>query len=182
MPRLLKNLRIDEVSCVIKGANPGARVMIRKADGDAPYLFNDIMHKSADDDPDGDKVSSKLTAMVDAMIAAAPSLDRQEAAYYLLHNAHGRRLADHLNNISKTEKEIPMVDIFKLNNIDSVVEISKSIIDGKTDIDGSTYDQVLIGHAKQSKRSLESILTDPATPEIREAYALSKGYRPGATD
>jgi hypothetical protein len=71
-------------------------------------------------------------------------------------------------------------DIFKLNNIDSVVEISKSIIDGKTDADGPTYDQVLMGNAKQSKRSLESILTDPATPEIREAYALAKGYRPGA--
>jgi hypothetical protein len=30
--RILKDLRIDEVSCVIKGANPGATVMIRKSD------------------------------------------------------------------------------------------------------------------------------------------------------
>jgi hypothetical protein len=30
MPRLLKKLQIDEVSVVLKGANPGAKVMIRK--------------------------------------------------------------------------------------------------------------------------------------------------------
>jgi hypothetical protein len=34
MTRILKNLQIDEVSVVLKGANPGAKVMIRKADGD----------------------------------------------------------------------------------------------------------------------------------------------------
>jgi hypothetical protein len=115
--RILKNLRIDEVSCVLKGANQGAQVLIRKND-DGPLMFNDIMlAKAADDDPDDNKVSAKLNAMVDAMIAAAPSLDRQAAAHYLLHDAHGRRLAEHLNNLSKGETIMPQVDILKIATI-----------------------------------------------------------------
>ena len=85
-----------------------------------PLLFDDIMlSKAADDDiPDDDKVSSKLTAMVDAMIVAAPSISRQQAANYLLHNAHGRRLAEHLNSISKhKETNMPTVDFMKLATV-----------------------------------------------------------------
>ena len=68
---------------------------------------------AADDIQDDDKVSAKLRAMVDAMIAAAPTLNRQQAAYYLLHTPHGRRLAEHLNNLSKGETVMPQVDIRK---------------------------------------------------------------------
>jgi|ERR1700721_248031 len=185
MPRLLKNLVINEVSAVIKGANEGAKVMIRKAEDDLPYLFEDIMLRKADDDPDDSKVSGKLRDWAEII---APRFEDEEAAIdYLLHNPHGRRLAEHLNNLAKGNTQMTdQVDIFKVNNIDTVVAISKSIIEGNTDVytakAKATFDQVLIGHAQLSKRSVESILTDPATPEIRQAYALSKGYRPGATD
>jgi hypothetical protein len=139
MPRLLKNLVINEVSAVFKGANPGALVMIRKADDDPPYLFEDIMerrkrqspfahislHKAAVSGPlrgpregdDSDKVLAKLNAMVDAMFVATPSISREQAAHYLLHNAHGRRLAEHLNNLSKGETIMPQVDILKVATI-----------------------------------------------------------------
>jgi hypothetical protein len=198
MPRRLTKLRIDEVSSVDKGAGEGVKIVLMKRDApQGVMLFDDIMLRKADADDDvtgdhaGDddkKLSAKSDEIVAEMIVAAPSLHPNRARRWLLHTPPGRELL-----LQHTTKKLPtlnkgntpmteQVDIFKLNNIDSVVEISKSIIDGKADIDGSTYDQVLIGHAKQSKRSLESILTDPATPEIREAYALSKGYRPGATD
>jgi hypothetical protein len=122
MTRLLKNLVIDEVSCVVKGADPGAKVMIHKSDDchfGAPLLFNDIMAKADVSDPlrgprdedDGDKVSSKLNAMVDAMMIAAPTLDRQAAAHYLMNTSHGRKLYEHL---SKGETIMPQVDIRKL--------------------------------------------------------------------
>ena len=73
-----------------------------------------------DDDPrvadDDYKLSAKLKSMVDAMVMAAPGLDRVTAAHFLLHTPHGRALASHLNSISKTEKEQPM-DIFKIVSI-----------------------------------------------------------------
>jgi hypothetical protein len=52
--------------------------------------------------------------MVDAMIVAAPSLKREHAMHFLLHTAHGRALALHLNSISKTEGQPPMLDVSKL--------------------------------------------------------------------
>jgi hypothetical protein len=133
MTRILKNLRIDEVSCTIKGANPGAKVIIRKSDA-TPYLFDDIMLRKATvsdplrgprDEPDDDKVSLKLSAMVDWVVTHAPivitgrhgepdiTLNREQTGYVLLHTPHGRRLAEHLNNLSKGETEMPTVDIMK---------------------------------------------------------------------
>jgi hypothetical protein len=152
MARLLKNLRIDEVSAVIRGANQGAQVLICKAD-DAPYLFNDIMLRNATDDdeqrtniiPDDDKVSSKLRSMVDAMIAAAPSLDRQQAAHYLLHNAHGRRLAEHLNSISKQKETImPQVNILKCITIMDDALMAQARLSKRADeTDAKSYSRLM---------------------------------------
>jgi hypothetical protein len=60
MVKKLTKLRIDEVSCVLKGANPGAKVLIRKADDDEWWCppqrrtsksFDEIMAKAdANDD------------------------------------------------------------------------------------------------------------------------------------
>jgi hypothetical protein len=200
MPRKLTRLRIDEVSSVDKGAGEGVKIILMKRDnGDdtrqGMLLFNDIMHKAdvpdplrgPRDEPDDKKLSDKLDEIVAEMIVAAPSLHPQRARRWLLHTESGRALlAQHA-----TKKELPTlnkgntpmterVDIFKLSNIDSVVEISKSIINETSEVSEFDFTKILMGHAKQSKRSLESILTDPATPEIQQAYALAKGYRPGA--
>jgi hypothetical protein len=123
MPRLLKQLRIDEVSCVIKGANQGARVLIRKADDDPPYLFNDIMRKAAvDDDVTGDhagddnkKLSAKLDEVVAEMIVAAPSLHPNRARRWLLHTESGQRLL--AQHTTKKENIMPQVDILKAATI-----------------------------------------------------------------
>jgi hypothetical protein len=121
MVKKLTKLRIDEISSVDRGAGEGCKIVLMKRDNsdDNPsYLFADIMKRRADDDeqrtntiPDDDKLSPKLRAMVDALIVAGSFPDRRTATHYLLHNAHGRRVAEHLNNLSKGE---PMLDINKL--------------------------------------------------------------------
>lgn len=195
--RILRNLRIDEVSAVIKGANPGARVLIRKTDkpdywDDPPCLFDDIMAKAneqadddiTNDDPartntinDDDKLSGRLKAMVAALVTAAPSLSEKHAMHFLIHTAQGRKLAEHLNNISKHEKESPMptVDIMKLHNIESVIEFTKS--SGASEF---VISEVIMGHAKLNKMAGESnqkafsrILE--RNSELLKAYGLAKG-------
>src|SRR3979490_2125254 len=130
-------------------------------DDDPPYTFNNIMLRKAEvsdplrgdrEESGDDKVSAKLRAMVDAMIMADPTKSEEEHLYHLLHNAHGRRLAEHLNSLSKHKDEpMPQVDIMKLNNIESVVEIAKNIIDGNTSMDEHTLHQILMGHARKAK-------------------------------
>jgi hypothetical protein len=119
---ILKNLRIDEVSCVVKGANPGAKVMIRKNDDwarDAPLLFNDIMRKADVSDPlrgdreepDDKKLSAKLDELVNEMIVARPSLHPNRARRWLLETPHGREL---LAQHTKKEEPMPQIDILKV--------------------------------------------------------------------
>jgi hypothetical protein len=145
MAKQLTKLVINEVSSVDRGANEGAKVLLWKRDDtdDTPLLFNDIIkltdaeddrRKEKDEDSTGnndDKLSDKLKDMVDALIVAAPSLDRQAAAHFLMNHPQGRKLAEHLNNISK--KEQPM-DIFKVISI-----TEQALMAGITKRDGENY-------------------------------------------
>lgn len=147
MPKQLTKLVINEVSSVDRGANEGAKVLLWKRDDtdDTPLLFNDIIkltdaeddrRKEKDEDSTGnndDKLSDKLKDMVDALIVAAPSLDRQAAAHFLMNHPQGRKLAEHLNNISKTERNTPM-DIFKVISI-----TENALMAGITKRDGENY-------------------------------------------
>jgi hypothetical protein len=54
MTRLLTQLRIDEISCVLKGANPSAKVMIRKNDTPRGKSFNEVMKERMTFDGDSD--------------------------------------------------------------------------------------------------------------------------------
>jgi hypothetical protein len=118
MTRLLKNLRIDEVSAVIKGANKDAKVMIRKSDA-PPYFFDDIMLRKATEpaDPGDDEppeLSTALDELVAEMVAAASSrhVNPMRARRWILQTSHGRELlAQHM------KKETPMLDFAKLLEI-----------------------------------------------------------------
>jgi hypothetical protein len=175
MVKKLTKLRIDEISSVDHGAGEGCRVMLYKRD-DGDVTDDDPQRTNTT--PDDDKVSGKLRSMVDAMIVAAPSLDRQTATHFLLHSAQGRKLAEHLNNLSKGETPMPQVDITKLHNIDSVTEIAKNVIDDKVALTEHQFTEILQGHAKLAGTTLEKILTAPNNGEIRKAYTLVKGYQP----
>jgi hypothetical protein len=112
---ILKNLRIDEVSAVVKGANPGAKVMIRKND-DTPYLFDDIMRKADDDATDADKkLSTQLDELVAELIASAPPrhINPMRARRWLLTTEQGQALLLQ-RKATKKETEMPQVDIMKL--------------------------------------------------------------------
>jgi hypothetical protein len=88
-------------------------------DGEYAPLAKDDDPERTNTIPDDDKVSAKLRAMVDALIVAGRFTDRQTATHYLLHTPHGRRLAEHLNSISKHKEEtiMPQVDFLKLATV-----------------------------------------------------------------
>lgn len=80
-------------------------VLMKRIDDTPAYFFDDIMKAKNGDEiqppnatTDAPKapLSEKLEQMVDAMLLASPTLDRQAAHHYLTENAHGRRLAEHL--------------------------------------------------------------------------------------
>jgi hypothetical protein len=196
----LTKLRIDEISSVDKGAGDGCRVVLWKRHDDTPPrqlgpMFNDIMLRKAEDDNEEPRTNAinnnsnnndtKLNTMVDAMVTAAPSLDRQAAAHFLLHTARGRRLAEHLNSILKHKEEpMPQVDIMKLHNIASVREVAKQISADGNAAGISEYDftSIVMGHARLSKRAGESdgaaferVLTASENGELRQAYQITKG-------
>ena len=123
---------------------PFSKLNIAKADVSDPL-------RGPRDEPDDDKVSPKLRAMVAAMVKADPTKSEEEHLYHLLPTAHGRRLAEHLNNLSKRETKMPTVDIMKLHNPDSVIEFIKS--SGASE---HVISEVIMGHAKLNKRDGES--------------------------
>jgi len=138
----------------------------------------------ADDEPDDDKLTSKLKAMVDALIVANPGMSEQHAMNYLMHSPNGRAVAQHLNLIAKRKEEAVTqhVGIFKLNNIASVVEISKAISNGDAEISEMEFTKMIQGHAMLTKRPGESVgqaferlLTAPENGELRKAYVATKG-------
>ena len=147
------------------------KVILMKRDNsdDPPYLFDDIMRKAAADDiPDDDKVSSKLRSMVDAMIAAAPTLNRQQAAHYLLHTPHGQRLAEHLNSISKHKETImPQPDILKAATI-----MEDALMASVVKRDDETYAKAF---AKKYENDIDFRRQWATVTEAKQMLALSKG-------
>jgi hypothetical protein len=125
--RVLTKLRIDEVSACVKGANPGARVLIRKSDDtrQGPLLFDDIMRKAAvsdplrgpRDEPDDKKLSVKLDELVREMIAATGGdLHPERARRWLLHTPQGQQLLLS-QRATKKKEQTPMLDFAKLLEI-----------------------------------------------------------------
>jgi hypothetical protein len=148
--------------------------------------LNDENDPVDDDDPDNPSSNTpllaKLNDMVIALRAACPGLSPEQAIHFLLFSPRGRRLAEHLNTLKRNE-EPPTIDITKLHNIASVIEIAKQInTDGNASgISEHQFTSIVQGHAKLAKRANESdvaafarIFTDPANVELRKAHALTK--------
>jgi hypothetical protein len=191
---VLKHLRIDEVSAVLKGANPHAKILIRKSA--TPYRralsFNEVMtlHKADDDalrteqpgdknnprvEDDVGKLTAKLKEFAALMIKVDPSKSEEEHLFDLMHSRTGRGLANHLNSLTKKESTM---DVTKLHNIESVREVCKHIVSAGAE---GGYD-VVVGHARIDKRSDETdasafsrIYQAPENIELRRACYV-KGY------
>jgi hypothetical protein len=199
--RKLTQLRIDEVSAVIKGANPGARVLIRKHDADPPYLFDDIMRKGNDPrsgqppnsatDADKAPLSAQLDEIVAEMIAATGGdLHPDRARRWLLHTEQGQALlAQH------TKKEEPMNRIEEMQEMHKFVKsggmlaVAKHIIEtGSTSLTEPEYTELVQEDAALRKVSFEKAFADPTTQQgykiVREAGYLKSlvAIAPGSYD
>jgi hypothetical protein len=156
-----------------------------------PMLFNDIMlaKLSEEREDDGDTVPpDKLEQMIAAMIAAAPSLRREDAADFLMHTPRGRRLAEFLSeHFTKTRKEEPIMDRSQeLRDIAKAAGgmemICKNIIDhGTTTITETEFSDALTEHCKAHRRDGESVVkafsrTLEEDISVRRAYGIAKGY------
>jgi hypothetical protein len=191
MARLLTKLRIDEVSCVIKGANPGAKVLIRKSDEPRRAMsFDDIMKLREDDDGnaiDSDAIDAdvdgndaatlreKLEQLVAVLILADPAVTRQQAAYFILHTAHGRALFQHFSK----QMERPMNRTDELKSIAKAAGgmemICKNIIDrGSTTISEREFSAALMAHCKNDVKAFSKKIEEDV--DIRRAYGIAKGY------
>jgi hypothetical protein len=140
------------------------------------------------DDQNQNVMASKLEAMVSALIAANPTLRKEEAYHYLIHSAHGRRLAEHLNSISKTEKGNTMSRIDELKVIAKADGGMDSILEHVISKGATTYTEHELTSAgmeycKKHKKAGESVAQAfaryvEATPEFCKALDIIKGYGP----
>lgn len=199
MPNILRRLKINEVSSVDRAAGEGCRIVLYKRDNSAdkpdfwdvplppqPRLFNDLMLRKLadeprdddDDDPqrtntidDDKKLSGKLRAMVSALITAAPSLREDQAMSFLLHSPHGRKLAEHLNNIiSKTEKDPPMMPQVNIMKLIEVTE--QGLMASVTRRDGESYHQ---SFARRYENDISFRKQWAALTDAKHLMALRKG-------
>jgi hypothetical protein len=129
------------------------------------------------EEPDDKKLTARLKEFAALMVTVDPSKSEEEHLFDFVNTAHGRRRAEHLNNLSKGET-LMQVDITKLHNIDSVTEVAKNVISDKIALTEHEFAEILTGHAKVTGTTLEKILTGPDNVEIRKAYTLVKGYQP----
>jgi hypothetical protein len=83
MPRVLRKLRVDEISCVDRAANGGAKIMLFKRDD-----RDDTMHKAT---YRGDVQGHWLRNI--------QNLTRPEVKHFLLHDSAGRALRRDFPNI-----------------------------------------------------------------------------------
>jgi hypothetical protein len=211
MVRILRNLRIDEISSVDRAANEMAKIRLLKRDDETsrrpdfreifkldPSAIADTDIDDADDDDDGDDLAATTAAISDPkfetfislLTEANPELTRQQAVYFLLHNAHGRALAQHLASVvTKTEKEEPpMSRIVELTKLTKFIEDDPGNLHaicrhiekrGETSLSEADFTALLTSHCKKVKASHESVMgcfsrlfeTDP---EIRKAHAICK--------
>jgi hypothetical protein len=146
--------------------------------------------KSPPKDPDEEDqlaLHPKLEQAVAALIAANPSLTRQQAAHHLLHTHDGRALARHLSDITKgtttmtrAEEMREMRDFAKQHG--GMNSIAKHIVaKGTTTLTEHEFTSLLMESAKLNKMAGESdgsafsrIFSAPENVELRKAHAISK--------
>jgi len=100
---------------------PFSKSKRRKADDCALMLFDEIVLAKTDDDPNDTPgpLLEKLSQFVSAMVIADPSKSEQEHLFTLLHTAHGRKLAEHLNSISKKEHPMPQLNMQLISAVEN---------------------------------------------------------------
>jgi hypothetical protein len=177
MPKILRRLRIDEVSSVDRGAGVGVKILLLKRDNDhsvidmaTEALAESVVSILADEDDSLDK-------------AAALSKTFEQFSNHLKDN-----FADEIQpqSITKTTKDTPMDRLSELRDIakqdGGMIAIAKHIIaKGSTAITEHEYSAALMAHCRLNKIAGETdagafsrIFSDPASFELRAAHAITK--------
>lgn len=209
MARKLTKLVVNEISLVDRGAGEGVRVLYSKRNHTPRNRFEEMFRQidfskvkiapqpvvdeqdpdNGDDIGDTDaKLSPQLEQHVNAMTVAMPQLSRQTAAYWLLHTASGRALAEHLSSTTK-RKETPMTRAEEIRDLcdfakrdNGTTAIAKHIITkGTTTLTEHEFTTALMSHCSLHKRDDESAAGAFARliesdRDIRTAYGICKGY------
>jgi hypothetical protein len=200
-PKVLTRLRIDEISSVDRGAGEGVRVVLMKRHDRPPRNRFERMFRQVDfskvktnplpQDPDnGDvdtdtKLSPQLEAHINAMLLVMPSLNRQQAAWFLLNTPHGRAMAEHLSSTTK-RKEPPMNRADGLRQIAKdfgVAKLAKMVV-MENDAHGiSEHELSALAFEEAKKHALPGErpnstfarwYSEPAQLELRKAIQISK--------
>jgi hypothetical protein len=191
MVRILSNLRIDEVSSVDRGAGEGVRVMLMKrvAGPDYRAIFGKLDSPPGDQSTDDNAVPPRLEGFAAALMAANPALSREEALDHLMHSPRGRRLAQHLADITKANqaKEAAMTNkIDGLRDIAKqfgVVRLAKFIVDENSahGISELEFFRLMQAEASTARRAGETdaqafdrYFTSPGNVALRKAHAITK--------
>lgn len=158
MVKKLTKLRIDEISSVDRGAGEGCKIVLMKRDDD-----------SQDDDDSQSTVADKLDGMVDAMLLAAPTLDRQKAAHYLIHTAHGRRLYEHLSK--QMEASMPQDFIQKIMDDNAAISKRLAELEAGGELVALTYQATNAGLPESEGATIQKALNGD-----KEAVKKLLGY------
>jgi hypothetical protein len=127
MPRVLRKLRIDEISAVDRGAGEGCKVVLYKRD-DEPSFYQQLFARKP-----AVRKARYRDVFPGSRLHRIENLTREEAKHFLLHDRHGRallrdaggdidELADHIVEASMrpTEKR-------EVSNMDSTTRIEKNL-------------------------------------------------------
>jgi SpoVK/Ycf46/Vps4 family AAA+-type ATPase len=125
----------------------------------------------------------KLEQLAAALCAANPDLTRQQALFFLIHNAHGRALAERLSSVLKSTREDQMHDLKSIaKQSGGLSVITSHIIEkGETSFSEHDFTAAVMEAAKLTKRDGE---TDAkvfsrlfeSSADIRKAYSICRGY------
>jgi hypothetical protein len=176
MVRVLRNLSIREISSVVKGAGNDCRVVILKRD-DAASRNNEAPSE------DGSELGN-LARMIRVLVRVR--MTEETALRFLMFSAHGRQLAAHLNEITKTtsiQKDEPTMDrmetLRSFVKKDGIVGICKHIAEKGTSMSEVEFSDLLMTAAKREKRTGESVgaaftrlMEDPAV--FKAHHAITK--------
>ena len=184
-PKILTQLRIDEISSVDRGAGEGVKILLMKRldDDDTPrrpdfrkwfkgidFTKVSINSPAIDDDDDDQTVSpdNKVEQLISFLLEITPNVSREDCIYYLLHNAHGRALLAAVGkNIEKEEPTMSqsrteiLADLAKRisENSGTIHVMAKNIVtSGTTALTEHEFTAALTEHAKLYKRAGESVM------------------------
>jgi hypothetical protein len=128
-------------------------------------------------------LSPELENAIAALIAANPTLSKQQAAHWLVHTPHGRATLAHLSKRKETPPMTTVAEVIKVHG--GVVRIAK-LINSENNAHGLTeqdFADMVMAEAKAKRLPGESdaqafnrFYNDPGNIEMRKAHMITKGW------